>query len=50
MKQAQRRRAEGILYTDHYQLTMAHLYFRMGLRKHVKYFIGIAPAWASTDG
>jgi nicotinate phosphoribosyltransferase len=25
--------AEGALYTDHYQLTMAHVYFRMGLHE-----------------
>src|SRR6266545_4971582 len=31
MKEADRRTAEGILYTDEYQLTMAQLYFRMGL-------------------
>lgn len=33
MKQAQRNIAEGILYTDEYQLTMAQLYFRMGLHE-----------------
>jgi nicotinate phosphoribosyltransferase len=31
MKQADRRIAEGILFTDMYQLTMAHLYYRLGL-------------------
>lgn len=31
MKKADRRIAEGILFTDQYQLTMAQLYFRMGL-------------------
>ena len=30
MKQAQREMAEGILFTDMYQLTMAQLYYRMG--------------------
>jgi len=32
MKASQRRTAEGGLFTDMYQLTMAQLYFRMGLR------------------
>ncbi len=35
MNQAQRRIAEGILFTDYYQLTMAQVYYRMGL--HEKY-------------
>lgn len=29
---------EGILFTDQYQLTMAQLYFRMGLHEHVAQF------------
>jgi nicotinate phosphoribosyltransferase len=33
MNSADRETAEGILYTDHYQLTMAQLYFRMGLHE-----------------
>lgn len=33
MKQAERSLAEGILFTDMYQLTMAQLYFRMGLHE-----------------
>jgi nicotinate phosphoribosyltransferase len=33
MKQADRQTAEGILFTDQYQLTMAQLYFRMGLHE-----------------
>jgi len=33
MKQNDRALSEGILYTDMYQLTMAHLYFRMGLHE-----------------
>lgn len=33
MKQTDRKMAEGFLYTDMYQLTMAHLYFRMGLHE-----------------
>ncbi len=33
MKRSDRRTAEGILYTDQYQLTMAQLYYRMGLHE-----------------
>ncbi len=33
MKAAERQTAEGILFTDQYQLTMAQLYFRMGLHE-----------------
>jgi nicotinate phosphoribosyltransferase len=33
MKPAERTLAEGILFTDHYQLTMAQLYYRMGLHE-----------------
>jgi nicotinate phosphoribosyltransferase len=33
MKPAERRLAEGILFTDQYQLTMAQLYFRAGLHE-----------------
>ncbi len=33
MKPAERRTAEGILFTDEYQLTMAQLYYRMGLHE-----------------
>ncbi len=29
---------EGVLYTDQYQLTMAQLYFRMGLHEHIAQF------------
>lgn len=38
MKAADRQTAEGILFTDQYQLTMAQLYFRMGLHEHVVQF------------
>lgn len=38
MKQLDRSLAEGILYTDMYQLTMAHLYFRMGLHEKTAQF------------
>ncbi len=33
MKSSERSTAEGILFTDEYQLTMAQLYFRMGLHE-----------------
>jgi nicotinate phosphoribosyltransferase len=33
MKASERAMAEGILYTDQYQLTMAQVYFRMGLHE-----------------
>src|SRR5436305_383159 len=33
MKEEERRTAEGILFTDEYQLTMAQVYFRMGLHE-----------------
>ncbi len=38
MDQAQRRIAEGILFTDQYQLTMAQVYFRMGLHERPAQF------------
>lgn len=38
MKQEDRRTMEGILYTDEYQLTMAHLYFRLGLHETTAQF------------
>jgi len=38
VKEADRKTAEGILYTDQYQLTMAQLYFRVGLHeRHVQF-------------
>ncbi len=33
MKEKERRTAEGILFTDQYQLTMAQLYYRVGLHE-----------------
>ncbi len=33
MKETDRRTAEGILFTDQYQLTMAQLYYRLGLHE-----------------
>lgn len=38
MIEAERRTAEGILYTDQYQLTMAQLYFRLGLHERPAQF------------
>ena len=38
MKEAERRRAEGILFTDQYQLSMAQLYFRTGLHERPAMF------------
>jgi nicotinate phosphoribosyltransferase len=38
MKSAERDTAEGILFTDQYQLTMAQLYFRMGIHQQEAQF------------
>ena len=38
MNRDEQRIAEGILYTDQYQLTMAQLYYRMGLHDRVAQF------------
>ncbi len=38
MNSKEQRMAEGILYTDQYQLTMAQLYYRMGLHERVAQF------------
>jgi nicotinate phosphoribosyltransferase len=38
MKPVDRAVAEGILFTDQYQLTMAQLYFRVGLHEHYAQF------------
>ncbi|MCL4561573.1 MAG: nicotinate phosphoribosyltransferase [Chloroflexi bacterium] len=38
MKKAERQLAEGILFTDFYQLTMAQLYFRQGIHQKVAQF------------
>ncbi|MCL4506209.1 MAG: nicotinate phosphoribosyltransferase [Chloroflexi bacterium] len=38
MNETDRRTAEGILYTDEYQLTMAQLYFRSGLHERPAQF------------
>ena len=38
MKTAQKQLAEGILFTDQYQLTMAQLYYRIGLHERKAQF------------
>ncbi len=38
MNPGERETAEGFLYTDEYQLTMAQLYFRMGLHEKAHVF------------
>jgi nicotinate phosphoribosyltransferase len=38
MKPKERETAEGFLYTDQYQLTMAQLYFRLGLHEKLSQF------------
>jgi len=50
MKASDRPGAEGILLTDQYQLTMAHLYFRMGLhekRAQFDYFFRSYPDYGA---
>ena len=38
MKPAERDTAEGILFTDQYQLTMSQVYFRLGLHERPAQF------------
>ena len=38
MQHYQQRSAEGLLFTDQYQLTMAQLYFRLGLHEQPAQF------------
>ncbi len=38
MKRDERNSAEGILYTDFYQFTMAHVYFRLGMHERPAQF------------
>lgn len=38
MNRSEQAVAEGVLFTDMYQLTMAHLYFRMGLHEKMAKF------------
>ncbi|HEY75057.1 MAG TPA: nicotinate phosphoribosyltransferase [Thermoflexia bacterium] len=50
MKRAEQATAEGILYTDEYQLTMAQLYYRMGLHEkkaQFEYFFRSYPDYGS---
>lgn len=50
MKRAHRDLSEGILLTDQYQLTMAHLYFRQGLHRmpvQFEYFYRNNPSYGS---
>ncbi|HID89272.1 MAG TPA: nicotinate phosphoribosyltransferase [Anaerolineae bacterium] len=50
MKRADQATAEGILYTDEYQLTMAQLYYRMGLHEkqaQFEYFFRSYPDYGS---
>lgn len=50
MKPEQKRTAEGILYTDMYQLTMAQLYFRAGMHEQevqFDYFFRTYPDYGS---
>jgi nicotinate phosphoribosyltransferase len=50
MRKKEKRFAEGILYTDQYQLTMAQLYFRMGLHEkkaQFDYFFRSYPNYGS---
>ncbi len=50
MKRSDWLTAEGILYTDQYQLTMAHLYYRMGLHEkwaQFDYFFRSYPNYGS---
>ncbi len=50
MKQMDRQTAEGILFTDEYQLTMAQLYYRMGLHEtyaQFDYFFRSYPDYGS---
>ncbi len=50
MRETEKRFAEGMLYTDQYQLTMAQLYFRMGLHEkkaQFDYFFRSYPDYGS---
>lgn len=50
MRPEQRATAEGILFTDQYQLTMSQLYFRMGLHEkqaHFDHFFRKTPDYGS---
>ena len=50
MNASQRKLAEGVLYTDMYELTMAQLYFRMGMHEmkaHFEHFFRKYPDYGS---
>lgn len=50
MKPSERATAEGILFTDQYQLTMAQLYFRMGLHERAVQFDHFFRSYPDYDG
>ena len=50
MRELDRRTAEGILYTDEYQLTMAQLYYRMGLHERPAQFDHFFRTYPDYDG
>ncbi|MGD2146407.1 MAG: nicotinate phosphoribosyltransferase [Anaerolineae bacterium] len=50
MKRSDLRMAEGILFTDQYQLTMAHLYYRMGLHEKQVQFDHFFRHYPAYDG
>ena len=50
MKESDRSMAEGILFTDQYQLTMAQLYYRMGLEEKEVQFDHFFRAHPAYDG
>ena len=50
MKRSDLPMAEGILFTDQYQLTMAHLYYRMGLHEKQVQFDHFFRHYPAYDG
>ncbi len=50
MKPSERASTEGILFTDQYQLTMAQLYFRMGLHERLVQFDHFFRNYPDYDG
>lgn len=50
MKRSEREIAEGALYTDQYQLTMAQLYFRLGLHERTVQFDHFFRDYPQYDG
>ena len=49
MNPAQRQTAKGILFSDAYQLSMAHLYFHMGLHEKLAQFDHFFGSYSSCD-